>query len=373
MYRMPRRATFLGIALALALSVPLLACDTEEPQAAQQSEDATPTPAGSVETDREALLAFYNATNIFAWLSGETWSSSSHLVGWPGVAIDRDGRVIGLSLTGLNDLGEGLRGELPAELGNLSMLETLRLDQHMLSGEIPPELGRLSNLKTLSLRDNGLSGPIPRELGNLSSLERLDLSYNQLSGEIPPELGNLSSLEWLDLGYNQLSGKIPSELDNLPNLEVLSLEWNDLERGDLSGDLPATSTSPPAEPTPTPAKSPTDEPASDSIDPADLAEHLRQKTAQMWAVYNSYDLDGLRAFYEEGYWEAEEEELRSNMQPFKSLGITFEAEETSPPTEIEPGKWEIRQTARFQGGSVKMVFIYEEFDGEWLFTYAEAQ
>ena len=142
-----------------------------------------------------------------------------------------------------------------------------------------------------------------------------------------------------------------------------------------------------AEPTPTPAPSPTDtpqaqptpagsptaEPAPASIDPADLAEHLRQKTAQMWAAYNSYDLDALRAFYEEGYWEAEEEELRSNMQPFKSLGITFEAEETSPPTEIEPGKWEIRQTARFQGGSVKMVFIYEEFDGEWLFTYAEAQ
>lgn len=134
---------------------------------------------------------------------------------------------------------------------------------------------------------------------------------------------------------------------------------------------PSPTDTPQAEPTP--AASPTDEAAAASIDPADLAEHLRQKTAQMWAVYNSYDLDGLRAFYEEGYWEAEEEELRSNMQPFKSLGITFEAEETSPPTEIEPGKWEIRQTARFQGGSVKMVFIYEEFDGEWLFTYAEAQ
>ena len=110
---------------------------------------------------------------------------------------------------------------------------------------------------------------------------------------------------------------------------------------------------------------PTVEPTSASDDPTDLAEHLRQKTAQMWDVYNSYDLDGLRAFYEESYWE-EEEELRSNMQP-------FEAEETSPPTEIEPGKWEIRQTARFAGGSVKMVFIYVEFDGQWPFTYAEAQ
>lgn len=93
----------------------------------------------------------------------------------------------------------------------------------------------------------------------------------------------------------------------------------------------------------------------------------------MWETYNSYDLEGLRAFYEESYWEEEEEILRRNMQPFKAAGITFETEETSPPTEIEPGKWEIRQTARFPGGSVKMVFIYEEFDGEWLFTYAKNQ
>ena len=141
-----------------------------------------------------------------------------------------------------------------------------------------------------------------------------------------------------------------------------------------------------AEPTPTPTQSPTDtpqveptvavtptvEPTSAFDDPTDLAEHLRQKTAQMWDVYNSYDLDGLRAFYEGSYWE-EEEELRSNTQPFKAVGITFEAEEMSPPTGIEPGKWEIRQTARFSGGSVRMVFIYEEFDGKWLFTYAEAQ
>ena len=142
-----------------------------------------------------------------------------------------------------------------------------------------------------------------------------------------------------------------------------------------------------AEPTPTPTQAPTDtpqaeptpadeptlEPTSASAAPTDIAEHLRQKTAQMWDTYNSYDLEGLRAFYEASYWAEEEEELRSNMEPFKIVGMTFEAEETSPPTEIEPGKWEIRQTARFAGGSVRMLFIYEEFDGEWLFTYAENQ
>ena len=143
-------------------------------------------------------------------------------------------------------------------------------------------------------------------------------------------------------------------------------------------DLTATPTPAPS-PTDTPqveptlAAEPTEEAAPVAEEPVDLAEHLRERTAQMWETYNSYDLEGLRAFYSESYWEEEEEVLRKNMQPFEAVGITFEAEETSPPTEIEPGKWEIRQTARFSGGSVKMVFIYEEFDGEWLFTYAKNQ
>ena len=47
------------------------------------------------------------------------------------------------------------------------------------------------------------------------------------------------------------------------------------------------------------------------------------------------------------------------------------AEETSPPREIEPGRWQIKQKASWDGGSVNMEFIYEQIDGEWLLTYAE--
>lgn len=111
-------------------------------------------------------------------------------------------------------------------------------------------------------------------------------------------------------------------------------------------------------------------PAGDSID---LVEHLRQKTMDLWEVYNTYDPDALKAFYSEAYWQEKEEEVRSNMQPFKLFGVTITAEETSPPMEIEPGKWETRHLASFTLGSLNMVFIYEEFDGEWLLTYAEDQ
>ena len=125
--------------------------------------------------------------------------------------------------------------------------------------------------------------------------------------------------------------------------------------------------------TPAPTATPLTEPASPSIDPIDIPEHLREKTTQFWEAYNKYDLDALKTFYEENYWNEQEAEVQSNMQPFKSFGMKITAEETSPPTEIAPGKWEIRQTASFSVGSIKMLFIYEEFDEDWLLTYAEAQ
>ncbi len=127
--------------------------------------------------------------------------------------------------------------------------------------------------------------------------------------------------------------------------------------------------------TPTPAQPATATPQAQSNpgESIDMAEHLREKTMRLWDVYNTHVPEDLEQFYSDDYWEEEKDDVRANMQPFKNMGLSFTAEETSPPTEIEPGKWELKQTARFQGGLVNMVFIYEEFDGEWLLTFAKAQ
>ena len=124
----------------------------------------------SPETDREALVALYNATGGPNWNSNHNWLSDVPISGWSGVNADDNGRVNYL----------------------------LRRD-NQLSGEIPPELGNLGNLTRLGLTLNQLSGKIPPELGNLGDLTSLILSYNQLSGKIPPELGNLASLTSLIL------------------------------------------------------------------------------------------------------------------------------------------------------------------------------
>ena len=183
----------------------------------------------SLETDREALVALYNAADGPNWSNNRNWLSDEPSGKWHGVGTDRSGRVLSLYLH-----DNQLSGEIPAELGNLANLELLGLYGNQLSGEIPAELGNLANLEGLYLDDNQLSGEIPPELGNLANLEGLVLDGNQLSGEIPPELGNLANLEGLYLYDNQLSGEIPPELGNLANLKSLWLNDNQ-----LSGEIPA--------------------------------------------------------------------------------------------------------------------------------------
>ena len=143
--------------------------------------------------------------------------------------------------------------------------------------------------------------------------------------------------------------------------------------GDEGAETPAPARTPTDMPQvePTPDENASGDAASGDAEPIDVAEHLREKTMQMWEVYNTHDPDALKAFYEESYWKEKEEEVRSNMGPFKTFRITIKAEETSPPTEVAPGKWEIRHKGSFPLGSVNMVFIYEEFDGHWLLTHAE--
>ena len=173
---------FMGV-FALAMILPLLlACSgSDEPADGPTSERATAAPPmaqTSPETDREALVALYNATDGPNWIRNNSWLSDVPTSEWEGVTTDDNGRVTELDLR-----------------------------RNQLSGEIPPELGNLANLQGLDLYGNQLSGEIPLELGNLARLRYLALSRNQLSGEIPPELGNLSNLTHLDLAENQLSGR----------------------------------------------------------------------------------------------------------------------------------------------------------------------
>lgn len=105
----------------------------------------------------------------------------------------------------------------------------------------------------------------------------------------------------------------------------------------------------------------------------DLVAYLSERTMHLWDVYNTHDPDLLKALYAPEYWAEQEDSIRDDMRPFRTFGIQIRGEETSPPTEIAPGKWEVRHAGHFPLGTIAMIFIWEEFDGEWLLTYAEDQ
>ncbi len=181
------------------------------------------------QTDRDALIALYNATDGANWTNKTNWNTAAALDTWYGVSADAAGRVDTLSL-----VNNSLTGTIPAELGDLDSLKWLHLHTNSLSGSIPAELGDLTNLWNLDLRGNSLSGTIPAELGDLAKLKYLSLDRNSLTGSIPAELGDLTKLKYLSLSGNFLSGSIPAELGALTNLENLWLISND-----LTGSIPA--------------------------------------------------------------------------------------------------------------------------------------
>ena len=101
-----------------------------------------------------------------------------------------------------------------------------------LTTPIPPEIGNLTNLTRIQIDDNSLGGEIPAEIGNLTKLQFLRLHWCELSGSIPETINNLTDLSFLNLSVNQLSGAIPESICDLDldfsNSDIVGLYSNQL-------------------------------------------------------------------------------------------------------------------------------------------------
>ncbi|XVF18542.1 hypothetical protein REPUB_Repub11eG0031400 [Reevesia pubescens] len=129
--------------------------------------------------------------------------------------------------------GCNIKGSIPREIGNLTGLLSMTLDNNKLTETIPATVGRMRELQYLSLQDNDLEGSIPVDICHLESLNFLLLTNNNLSGQIPACLGDLSSLRSLLLGSNMFTSSIPLTLTRLEDILHLNLSSNS-----LSGPLP---------------------------------------------------------------------------------------------------------------------------------------
>ncbi|GAY63065.1 hypothetical protein CUMW_222610 [Citrus unshiu] len=185
----------------------------------------------TITTDQDALLALkahisHDPTNFLA----KNWNKSTPICNWTGVTCDvHSHRVTVLNISSLN-----LTGTVPAQLGNLSSLQSLDLSFNRLSGFIPSTIFTMYTLKRVSFRENQLSGTFPSFIFNKSSLQHLDFSHNTLSGEIPANIcSNLPFLEYISLSQNMFHGRIPPTLSNCTYLRILGLSLNN-----FSGAIP---------------------------------------------------------------------------------------------------------------------------------------
>ena len=238
------------------------------------------------EADTEILRVLHERTGGGFWTNSDGWLSEAALSDWHGVETDTIGRVTGLDMS-----QNGLSGELPDSLSELSALVKLDVSGNILAGALPVALTALS-LKELRYSDTQLCVPQEEDfLEWLAAIEQhegsgrecpptshydilkaiyeatngpkwlnndnwltdaplgewygvgtdsndqvvsLSLSYNFLQGQIPPEIGGLSSLEYLGLGGSYaLTGPLPDELFDLPNLRTLNLR-----RFNMGGAVP---------------------------------------------------------------------------------------------------------------------------------------
>ena len=115
---------------------------------------------------------------------------------------------------------------IPAEIGNLTKINYLNLDNNSLSGTIPAELGDIGSLSFIKLSYNSLSGTIPVEFGNLNTVIDLSLNNNNLTGTIPATLGDIQTVIFIDLSNNSLSGAVPLKFGNPLSNEYISLRNN---------------------------------------------------------------------------------------------------------------------------------------------------
>ena len=210
-------------------------------------------------TDRDILIALYDATNGDNWTNNTNWCTDAPLSEWYGVSMEYSNgkeKVMFLQLYNNNLSGtipeeigmldlfvldlswSQLTGEIPVSICNMPQLRNLNLAGNKLTGNIPSEIGNLSNLESCYLCNNQLTGGIPETFGNLSNLKYCYLYANQLTGSIPETFGNLSNLEFCYLYDNQLTGTVPETLANLAKLSVMNFSSNM-----LGGDLPEAVTS----------------------------------------------------------------------------------------------------------------------------------
>ncbi|CAI9097603.1 OLC1v1034072C1 [Oldenlandia corymbosa var. corymbosa] len=174
---------------------------------------------------------------------------------WPHVFCHGN-RVTQIQVRGL-----GLKGTLPQNFNQLSMLTNLGLQGNEFNGKLPSFSGLsqlryayldfnqfdtipsdffigLESLEVMALDNNPLNATngwaLPDDLQNSAQLTNLTLMSCNLAGPLPEFLGKMPSLQVLMLSNNRITGGIPASF----NETVLKILWlNEQSGGGMTGPI----------------------------------------------------------------------------------------------------------------------------------------
>ena len=125
-----------------------------------------------------------------------------------------------------NQVGTGLAGSLPSELGLLAELETfISFRELFLFGSLPDTLQKLKQLSLIVFSGSSISGTIPSWIGQWTSMTFLSLSANDINGTLPDSLASLTDLVVFAVDDNTMTGDL-SVLTGLTKLNELYIDNN---------------------------------------------------------------------------------------------------------------------------------------------------
>ncbi|PRP79695.1 LRR receptor-like serine/threonine-protein kinase GSO2-like [Planoprotostelium fungivorum] len=181
----------------------------------------------------DVLRDIYISTGGNYWYSARGWGSSTPYCSnnnnnnWYGIYCDRQGSIVTLSLA-----QNGLNGQIPSSICQLTNLTNLYLPGNFLNGPLPACIGQLQKLQYLRLFRNQLSGTLPDGLYQLTNLQVLDFGINSFVGPLSDSIGNLTQLSYLGLNNNGFTGPIPATITSLPLIQQLYM-YSCLFEGEL--------------------------------------------------------------------------------------------------------------------------------------------
>lgn len=227
--------------------------------------------------DRAVLMDLYAGTFGSGWTNNTNWGTDEPVGSWHGVTANANSRVTALNLSENN-----LKGQLPANLGDMAFLTEVVVSENAeLEGPIPHSLTELGIqqlryggtmlctvrdedfrawLNAIPTRDGaflacneeradlmklyeamggeswtesanwGTDAPLESWFGiavdSAGRVTQIAMRDNNLQGEIPPEIQYFPYLRRLRLDYNELEGEVPPEIGALTELRRMDIDGN---------------------------------------------------------------------------------------------------------------------------------------------------